>query len=103
MAKGGKTLSYTFRGSQDRIKKLQDIIKRALESAVPKIDPGGPVENWGQSGGWVQDIRDHWGQSGGWYLVIGNEKPVKVSRPDKSVVNVTKTVYEALSKAKQRS
>ena len=101
MAKKGSTLSYTFRGSQARLKKLNEIMKKILEDAVPDTDPGAPVENWGQSGGWVQDLHDKWSQSGGWYLVIENDKSIKVSRPNKSVVDISKTVYQALSKAKQ--
>jgi hypothetical protein len=101
MAKPGRALSYTFHGSSDQLAKLQASINKALESAVPKIDPGGPVENWGQSGGWVQDLGDKWGQSGGWYLVVENDPGLKVANPDKSLANVTKIVYQALSKARQ--
>lgn len=101
MAKREKALSYTFRGTPERLEKLQELIKRALESAVPKVDPGGPVEDWGQNGGWVQDLGDHWSQSGGWYLVVGDSEAVKVSRPNESIANVTKTFYQAISKAEQ--
>lgn len=97
-----KTISYTFRGSAEKLEKLQTIINRAFENAKPTIDPGGPVEDWGQSGGWVQDIGDSWSQSGGWYLVLENEAPVRVRLPDASLNNVTKNVYAALNKAKMR-
>ena len=98
MAKNG-TLHYTFRGSSAQLKKIQDIIRKAL--ARPPKDPGGPVEDWGQSGGWVQDVKDNWGQKGGWYLVVEN-KATKVARPDEAVTAVTASVYKALAKAKQR-
>lgn len=98
MAKNA-TVNYTFRGSSAQLQKIQDIIKKAL--ARQPIDPGGPVENWGQSGGWVQDVKDNWGQRGGWYLVVEN-KATKVARPDKALTNVTASVYKALSKAKER-
>lgn len=99
MAKG--TLNYTFRGSSKALERLKDLINRALEEAVPKFDPGGPVENWGQSGGWVLSIEDKWSQDGGWYLVIENDA-VKASQPDDSLTKVTATVYKALSKAERR-
>jgi hypothetical protein len=101
MAKGDKTLSYSFRGSDQDLKKLKLLINEAVQRAVPPVDPGGPVENWGQSGGWVQDLGDKWGQSGGWYLVVENREAVKVSTPDQALTKVTATVYQALSKAKQ--
>ena len=81
---------------------LQKLITKALQEAVPPINPQGPVENWGQSGGWVQDLGDKWSQSGGWYLVIENDKATKVSQPDNSLTEVTKTVYKALSKAERK-
>lgn len=98
MAKRDRTLTYTFRGSSKDLKRLQQLIAKALE--VPPIDPQGPVENWGQTGGWVQETSG-WSQSGGWYLVVEN-KETKVSRPDESLNKVTATVYQALSKAQQQ-
>ena len=53
MARGDKTLSYSFRGSAEDLKRLQQLIGKAVELAFPPIDPQGPVEDWGQSGGWV--------------------------------------------------
>jgi hypothetical protein len=101
MAKPDHTLAYTFRGSAEQLSKLRQVIRKALQEAVPPINPGGPVEDWGQSGGWVQDLKDGWGQSGGWYLVIEKDEKIQVSRPDKALTKVTATVYKALSKAKQ--
>ncbi|HZC43676.1 MAG TPA: hypothetical protein VE195_05840 [Acidobacteriaceae bacterium] len=97
-----RVASYTIRGTPERIAKLEHLIGEALKSAVPTINPGGPVEDpWSQTGGWVLDIGDKWPQSGGWYLVVSDETPVKVSQPDPSLMNVTSTVYQALSRAEQ--
>ena len=65
MAKGDGTLSYTFHGSAKQLSKLRKLIQDALEEAAPKPDPSGPIEDWGQNGGWVRDLKDGWGQSGG--------------------------------------
>ncbi len=103
MAKGGSTISYTFNGSAKQLAKLRKLIHEALAEAVPKPDPSGPIEDWGQNGGWVQDLKDGWGQAGGWYLVKENKK-TRVARPDKvataAITTVTATVVEALAKAK---
>lgn len=95
-------LNYTFRGSSEKLKRLEQLIRKAIEKAAPPIDPQGPIENWGQSGGWVRDFETGWSQSGGWYLVVENDKLIKVSQPDKSLTKVSTTVYEALSKAEQK-
>lgn len=103
MSKRDHTLTYTFRGSAKQLNKLQKLINIALqEEAAPSVDHQGPVENWGQSGGWVQDLEGGWSQNGGWYLVIENDEVIKVSQPDSSLTKVTMTVYEALSKAEKQ-
>jgi hypothetical protein len=103
MAEEDNTLSYTFRGSKEELKRLRRLISKALEEAVPPIDPGGPIEDWGQRGGWVLDIKDNWPQKGGWYLTKEGKR-TKV-RPEEKVVlegvkTVTETVVQALNKAK---
>jgi hypothetical protein len=47
-------------------------LNRPQIQTKPKgIDPGGPVEQWGQNGGWYQDLKDGWGQKGGWVQDLG--------------------------------
>jgi hypothetical protein len=93
-----RTYNLTFRGTSPELIKLKKLIDIALKQAVPPIDRGRPIENWGQAGGWVNDLHDNWGQDGGWYLGAGDGE-VKVSQPDAALTKVTATVYEALSKA----
>ena len=93
-------LSVAFKGSPERLARLKEILDRLLEEADEgRVDPAGPVSDWGQSGGWVQES-DGWPQSGGWYLVLEDE-PLRRVRPDESLERVTKNVYEALTKAEQ--
>jgi hypothetical protein len=103
MAKGDATLSYTFRGSKAQLRKIQKLIDTALQEDAPKPDPAGPITDWPQTGGWVQDLGDKWPQKGGWYLVK-EDKKTKVARPEKAVTQaitaVTASVVQALTKAK---
>ena len=94
-----RTLSVAFKGSPERLERIKELLDRVLEEvAEGRIDPGGPVSDWSQSGGWVLES-DGWSQKGGWYLVREDVQLQRV-RPDESLENVTKNVYEALSKAK---
>jgi hypothetical protein len=96
--KSEAVLSVAFRGSPDSLKRLKEILDRALEEAnageVKGLDVAG---GWSQSGGWVRE-QDGWPQTGGWYL-SKNDELVKVSQPDDSLEKVTKNVYTAISKA----
>ena len=92
-------LSVAFKGSPERLARIKEMLDRVLEEVGGAPDPEGPISDWSQSGGWVQES-DGWPQSGGWYLVIENEK-MQVSRPDESLKAVTKNVYTAITKAKQ--
>jgi hypothetical protein len=96
-----KTLAYAFHGTPAQLERLKDIIAKTVEIGPIKIDLGGPVERWDQLGGWVNDLQNKWPQAGGWFLDLHGD-PIKVSQPDDSLANVTRSVYTALSAAKQR-
>ena len=92
-------LSVAFKGSPERLARIKEALDKVLEETGGKPDPAGPVSDWSQSGGWVQES-DGWPQSGGWYLVLENEQ-LQAVRPDESLEKVAKNVYKAITKAEQ--
>lgn len=75
---------------------LLDAVGFALREVFQLGKPGGTVENWGQSGGWVLDIEGGWSQSGGWYLVIENRFAARVDLVKEQVQTVTATTLESV-------
>ena len=92
-------LSLAFQGSPERLERLREMLDRFLVDAGETSVEAKVADGWSQSGGWVRE-QDNWPQSGGWYL-SKNDEHVKVSQPDNSLEQVTKSVYVALSKAEQ--
>ena len=76
--------SLTLSGDKRLIEEVSRALQEVLErfDLPEKVNPGGDVGRWDQSGGWYLDVKDPWSQKGGWVLDLeGKVTHRDIARP----------------------